>query len=100
MRALSCLLLLLLLPACSFFQGDAAGPDAEIRFDGSVAHLPLEGGAWVIEGDDGTTYEPLGLGEDYREEGLRVRVWAEPRDDMRSVLMVGPIIEIRRIERL
>lgn len=94
-RPILTLTLVLTLSACSLVpKGD------DLRFDGTVTYVMIEGGGWVIEGDDGETYEPINLGEPYREEGLRVRVWAEKRTDLGSVLMVGPIIEIRRIHRL
>ena len=72
--------------------------DAPIVFDGVVTFS--EFGGWVIKATDGTQYEPINLAAEDREEGLRVRVWADVREEMASTLMVGPIIEIRRLERL
>ena len=95
LRALP-LAVLVLASGCSL-----VGPDASaIAFDGSVTYVTIEGGAWVLAGDDGVTYQPLNLPESFVEEGLRVRVEAEARDDLASFLMVGPIVEIERIERL
>lgn len=99
MRALlSILFLVLPLSGCSLLWPD--GGDHDLRFDGTVTFVTIEGGAWVIEADDGTVYEPINLEEEYEEEGLRVRVWADRRDDLGSYLMVGPIIEIERIRVL
>ena len=104
MRALFVLLLVFPLAACSAFwpeDGAADDPvDAQLRFDGTVTYAVIEGGAWVIESDAGDTYEPVDLASEYEEEGLRVRVWADVREDLGSFLMVGPIIQIERIERL
>jgi hypothetical protein len=102
MPALSTLLLFsaLVLSACSASQMPNDASDADLRFDGTVAYTDLEGGAWTLEAYDGTTYEPINLAEEHRERGLRVRVWADRRDDMASILMVGPLIEIRRLDRL
>lgn len=74
-------------------------PKGEFQFEGVVQYRQIEGGAWVIESEEGTTYEPSDLPEEYREEGLRVRVWANRLDDQVSFRMVGPIISIERIER-
>ena len=102
MPALSAFFLLsaLALSACSASQLPNDASDADLQFDGAVAYTDLEGGAWVIQADEGTTYEPVNLAAEDREEGLRVRVWADVREEMASTLMVGPIIEIRRLERL
>lgn len=54
----------------------------------------------MLVSDAGETYEPLNLPAEYREEGLRVRVEAEVRDDRVSLLQIGPIIEIKRMGRL
>lgn len=77
----------------------SATPQSELQFEGTVQHRQIEGGAWVIESTDGTTYEPTNLPEEYKEEGLPVRVWADRLDDRASIRMVGPIITIERIER-
>lgn len=79
--------------------GSRRPPESELQFDGTVRYIDIEGGAWVIEGEDGTTYEPIGLPEEFRQEGLPVRVWAEREEDRVSIRMVGPIISIVHIER-
>ena len=102
MRALPLFLALLglvTLSACSA-SGVERAPAPDLQFDGTVTYTDLEGGAWVVAGDDGTTYEPVNLAEEYHAEGLRVRVEAARREDLGSFLMAGPIIEIIRIERL
>lgn len=74
-------------------------PQSELQFEATVQHRQIEGGSWVIKSEDGTTYEPTDLPEEYRKEGLRVRVWANRLDDRASIRMIGPIISIQRIER-
>lgn len=82
-------------------DGDSPGQEvqSELQFEGVVQYRQVEGAAWVIESEDGTTYEPTDLPEDYREQGLPVRVWANRLEDRASIRMVGPIISIERIER-
>lgn len=63
--------------------------------------MTLEGGFWAIRGDDNVTYDPLGgLPAAFQSEGRRVRIEARRRDDMASVHMAGPIIEIISINKL
>lgn len=101
MRLLPSVALLVALAGCSF-SADRDDPpgDYEVAFDGRVTYVTVEGGAWVLRSDAGETYEPLNLQPAFHHEGLRVRVGADVRDDLASYLQVGPIIEIRRIERL
>jgi hypothetical protein len=75
-------------------------PAGEITIEGVVTKVPVEGGCWVIKTADGTQYEPTVLVEDLRVEGEKVRAVVVPRPNMTSVCMVGPMVEIVRIERM
>ena len=77
----------------------AAG-DAELTFEGAVTYTEVEGGAWILRDGEGQAYEPTNLPESYQVEGLRVRVEADVLEDMASFLMVGPIVELKRIAPL
>ena len=90
------LLAALTLVGCSLY-----GPsDADLAFNGHVTYAEIETGGWVLVSDAGQTYEPLNLSDEYKREGLRVRVEADYRRDRASILMIGPIIEIKRIGQL
>ena len=73
-----------------------------IRVNGTVSFADLEGGFWLVKGDDGKAYDPAGGGlpAEFQKEGLRVRMEAIPRPDLASFHMVGTIVEIKKIERL
>jgi hypothetical protein len=64
---------------------------------GTVHHLDLEGGLYVIRDAQGAQYKPTNLPATYQREGLAVEVEARRRDDMASIGMVGPLIELIRI---
>ncbi len=91
------------LAACS--GGKTTGPTEDqvlingvIRRAGVVDYMNLEGGLWAIRGEDGVTYEPLGgLGNAFRRSGLRVEFEGRVREDVGSIHMVGPIVEILTI---
>ncbi len=55
---------------------------------------------WLIESDDGHTYAPINLSEEYQDDALRVRFEFEKRNDLASTCMQGIIIELNRIEKL
>ena len=67
---------------------------------GRVEWAELEGGFWVILGDDEVAYDPLNnLPADFRRHGLRVRALVRIRSDLGSFHMVGPIVEVLSIRR-
>jgi hypothetical protein len=80
---------------------DPAEPvaDSVQAITGVVRHFDLEGGFFAIRGDDGVTYDPSNLAEEFRQDGLRVRARVRLRPDMGGIHMVGPIVDIIEIER-
>ncbi len=77
--------------------GSSAGPTVTIT--GTVRHLPIEGGVWVIQDAGGTSYNPTNLPDAVRQDGLAVEAEARRRDDMVSIGMVGALVELVRIRR-
>lgn len=80
--------------------GADTGAETVTVREGTVSHVAVEGGCWVIEDADGTRYEPLVLGSAYKVEGTRVRATLRPRPEMASVCQTGQIVEIVEIEPL
>jgi hypothetical protein len=78
---------------------DSAAADSVVTIAGVIRHFDLEGGFFAIRGDDGVTYDPSNLSEDFRRDGLRVRARVRLRPDMGGIHMVGPIVDIIEIER-
>lgn len=68
---------------------------------GTVNHVALEGGFWVVRGDDSVSYDPIGgMPAEFQVEGLRVRLVAKKRPDAVSFHMYGTIVEIISITKL
>ena len=67
---------------------------AVAKITGTVRRMSLEGGLWVLVGDDGEQYHlkdaPAGL----RRDGMRAEVDGE-RPDGASIAMVGSILAVR-----
>ena len=63
-----------------------------------VRFLNLEGGCWTLTREEHVYYQPINLPDEFKQDGLRVRVDFTERPDMASICMVGPIVEIRSIE--
>jgi inhibitor of cysteine peptidase len=67
---------------------------------GTVTFLDLEGGFYGIIGDDGTTYYPLQLDEQYKIDGLRVAFEYEPVKDIATIQMWGDPVNLTFIETI
>jgi hypothetical protein len=66
-----------------------------MKVSGVVGYLELEGGVWVLRGDDGRTYELVGGKGDLRRNGKRVEVDGEIKQGAASFAMVGPILRVK-----
>lgn len=88
-------------PARNGTEWDVLMPEAEsadtTRISGSVAYMELEGGLYVLRTAAETNYNPTNLPESYRVDGAAVEADVVVRDDMASIGMVGPIVDIVRI---
>jgi hypothetical protein len=81
-------------------DGPAPTPaDAIIRLTGTVHHLDIEGGVYVIRTADGTQYRPIELPEEFRVDGLAVEAEAKRRDDVITVDMAGTAVELLDIRK-
>ena len=78
-------------------KGDQSGPI--FHLGGTVRHVELEGGLFVIDAADGTRYVPTNLPKTYQVDGLALEAEARRRDDMASIAMVAPLIELVRIRK-
>jgi hypothetical protein len=73
----------------------------ETALSGILRRLEIEGGALVLDADDGTTYElafPPGWTVE-PEPGARVRFRGRLATDVFTTTMVGPVLEVTSIAR-
>ena len=95
------LALWLVLLACASPGSPDTVPIGAIKVVGTVHHYTIEGGFWAVRGDDGVTYDAMGgLPADFQQENLRVSMIARVRSDLAGIHMVGPIVEIIRIQKI
>ena len=73
-------------------------PADSFEIVGTVTYKNIEGGFYVIDGDNGSKYDPITLPEAFRKDGLRVKVIARRQVDAISIHMYGAIIEVLNIE--
>jgi len=66
-----------------------------MKLKGKVAFRDLETGVWVLEGDDGRTYELAGGDRKIKRDGQRVEVEGDVKKDAVSMGMVGPLFQVK-----
>lgn len=65
-----------------------------MKLTGRVVYRDIEGGVWVLEGDDGTTYQLAGGDRKIKKDGQRVEVEGDVARDLMTFAMVGPVLNV------
>jgi hypothetical protein len=79
--------------------GPEATSRASFRMLGFVRHLDLEGGVFVIHGDDSVTYAPTNLPKEFQYDGTRVEADARRAEQAAGIQQVGHPVELLRIRQ-
>ena len=94
-----------LLFASLLFLGSCATtkqyPAGSFTIDGVMQRTIVGGGCWVFRTSDGQNIDLTG--EDAKEllrEGLRAVIVVKPRNDLKSVCMIGKIVEVLEIKEI
>lgn len=76
-------------------------PDqAAFTIVGTIRHLDIEGGGWVIREDGGKSYQPQNLSDEFKKDGLRVRAKVQRVKDAVGILQAGEIVRIIQMEKI
>jgi hypothetical protein len=78
----------------------SANDAAVIRIVGTVRHVDVEGGEYVIVDDKDTRFNPTNLPREFQIDGTAVEADARRRERTVSIGMVGPIVDLVRIRHL
>jgi hypothetical protein len=66
-----------------------------VKLKGKVAFRDIETGVWVLEGDDGKTYQLDGGDRKIKKDGARIEAEGDVARDAVSFGMVGPIFRVK-----
>ena len=66
------------------------------KVSGKVQYRELATGVWVLEGDDGKTYELAGGNRKIKKVGQRIEAEGEIAADGVSIGMSGPLFRVSR----
>ncbi|MBW4622868.1 MAG: hypothetical protein KME17_26350 [Cyanosarcina radialis HA8281-LM2] len=65
---------------------------------GTIERQGFGPGTWALASDDGQTYELKNAPAELRQAGVKATVTGEIRDDVMSLAMIGPVLEVRSFE--
>ena len=66
-----------------------------MKLKGKVAYRDVETGVWVLEGDDGKTYQLAGGDRLIKKDGKRIEVEGDIDRDSLGIGMVGPTLKVK-----
>jgi hypothetical protein len=72
-----------------------------ITVEGTVQRSDMGAGTWALAARDGTTYElHKDAPKDLLKPDLQVRVKGQVREDVMTIAMIGPVLEVKSFEPL
>ena len=69
-----------------------------LTLTGTIERQEIGLGTWVLKETSGATYELKNPPDELRQADLRVKVEGRVREDVMTIAMVGPVLEIDRFE--
>lgn len=70
-----------------------------ITVEGTVQRSGMGAGTWALVTRDGTNYEIYkDAPKDLLKPGLQVRVKGQVREDVMTIAMIGPVLEVKSFE--
>jgi hypothetical protein len=69
-----------------------------IKATGKIERKGLGSGTWALVSDSGETYELHNAPSELRQSGLKVKVEGQVRDDVMTIAMIGPVLEVNSFE--
>jgi hypothetical protein len=70
-----------------------------LTIEGKIERSAMGMGTWALVTADGSTYEILkGAPKDLLQPGLQVKVKGQVREDVMTMAMIGPVLEVRGFE--
>jgi hypothetical protein len=67
-----------------------------VKLKGKIVFRDLETGLWLLEGDDGQTYQLAGGDRHLKKDGKRIEVEGHVDDQALTAGMAGPLLNVKR----
>lgn len=69
-----------------------------ITVKGTIDRKGFGTGTWAIETEQGETYELHKPPGELQKAGLKVKIEGKIRDDVMTIAMIGPVLEVKKFE--
>ena len=69
-----------------------------IQVTGKIERKGFGAGTWALVSSSGETYELHQAPRDLQKEGLTVKVHGQIRDDIMTIAMIGPVLEVAEFQ--
>ena len=70
-----------------------------INVTGTIERKEMGTGTWALVADNGTTYEIFrGASKDLLKPGQKVSVVGQVKEDIMTLAMIGPVLEVKTFE--
>ena len=68
--------------------------------EGTIERKGLGPGTWALVSNSGETYELHKAPSELHKAGLKVKVEGQIRDDVMTIAMIGPVLEVKHYQVL
>lgn len=69
-----------------------------IQVEGTIERQGFGPGTWALVSLSGETYELHKAPKDLQKSGLKVKVKGQIREDVMTIAMIGPVLEVQHFE--
>ncbi len=69
-----------------------------IQVEGTIERKGFGPGTWALVSNNGETYELRKAPADLQQVGLKVKVNGQIREDVMTIAMIGPVLEVDQFE--
>lgn len=71
-----------------------------INVKGVIERKGLGSGTWALVTESGETYELKDAPDELKKSDLKVKVEGQVRDDVMTIAMIGPVLEVKSFKVL
>lgn len=71
-----------------------------IQVTGTVERKGFGSGTWALVSEAGETYELHEAPSELQQAGVKVKVRGQVREDIMTLAMIGPVLQVEHYERL
>ncbi len=71
-----------------------------MKITGKIDRQGFGTGTWALLADNGQTYELKDIPSELESKGIKVEIEGEIREDVMTLAMIGPVLEVKNYKKL